>query len=298
MLRRILALTSVAAITAAPVLPAQDGSSEARPTLKVTATEYDFEPAVTTIQAGWTSVELMNRGEATHMLEFARLPAEGSYDEVRDYLHVRDTLEATLNAGVIDSSGYQEALNRRRSAWFDSIESAGGVGNVAPGRPGVTTLRLEPGTYVMLCYVEDSAGTLHYRRGMHNKLTVTEDSSGALPPDPDVELTLSGYQITTDGRMQPGRQTVAIHFGERSRSGEPPFQNLHLVRLGEGGDWAETARWMNDREVPAPVEFLGGTPAMPSGTTVYLTVDLTPDRYGWVSNASEAKGMVETFTVP
>jgi hypothetical protein len=33
------------------------------------------------------------------------------------------------------------------------------------------------------------------------------------------------------------------------------------------------------------------------GRRAYLTVDLSPGRYAWVSDASQEKGMMKTFTV-
>lgn len=90
---------------------------------------------------------------------------------------------------------------------------------------------------------------------------------------------------------------MAVHLGDRSGYGHPPYLDVHLARLEAGVNAKEVVDWMRRRHAPAPATFLGGTPSMAPGKTVYLTVDLEPGRYVWVSDASAAKGMVETFTV-
>ena len=48
---------------------------------------------------------------------------------------------------------------------------------------------------------------------------------------------------------------------------------------------------------PAQVDLLDGVIPVSAGQTADLTVDLSQDRYVWVSHASKEKGMMKTFTV-
>ncbi len=256
-------------------LQAQESLTDAPSVIEVTASDYTLE-VPDTIPSGWVTIELRNRGEEPHFLELGALPERAGWKDVQK-----------AYAGAIDTAG----------AWWSSIDFVGGVGLVGPGRTARTSLPLPPGTYHLFCFVRDSTGTPHDRLRAGTQLVVTRDSSTAGPPEPDVGLTLADYEIMTEGQLRTGRQTVAVHFGKRPDEGEPPYQDVHLARLEEGQSVQEVAQWMARRHAPAPAAFLGGTPAMAPGTTIYLTVDLKPGRYVWVSDASAEKETWKGFTV-
>lgn len=295
MTRSIVGLLALALLVGAAGAPAQDGDTDEPYLLEVTGLDYEFQTSTTEIPAGWTTIELVNRGEETHMLELLRIPEDGSFREFRVYFGALDTLQSDLEEGAIDSATYRKALKRHLPEWLPTAEFRSGPGLVAPDRTARTTVRLEPGTYAMMCFIADSAGKAHIMRGMRSRLTVTEASEAGSPPDPDVELTLADYEITVEGRMTSGEQTVAVHFGERPEAGTSPFQDVQLVRLDDGARLEEVVQW--DGSAPAPAEFLGGAHQMAAGNTAYVTVDLEPGRYAWVSNSSDEKGMKKVFTV-
>ena len=85
MIRRVVGLAAVGVLLAVIGLPAQEGPEEGRTELEVRALDYEFRTASTEIPAGWTTVELHNRGEETHVLELFRIPEEGTYREIRRY---------------------------------------------------------------------------------------------------------------------------------------------------------------------------------------------------------------------
>ena len=296
MIRRVLGAVPLALLVGATGALAQDGARDAPPVLEVAALDYEFQTSTTEIPSGWITVALENRGDEPHMLEFTRLPEEGSYRALMRFRGVLDTLQASLEEGAIDSATYLEAARSEVPPWYSDLEYRSGPGLVTPGGTARTTVRLEPGTYVMGCFLADSAGTLHYTRGMRSKMTVTEASSGASPPAADVELTLADYEISVDGRMTTGEQTVAVHFGERAKPMEAPFQDIRLARLEDGVSAQELAQW--EDSPPAPADLLGGAHPLPAGHTAYFTVNLEPGRYAWFSYSSEQKGMTKTFSVP
>lgn len=300
MRRRVTELIALAVLLPIAGLSAQE-ASEGPPLLEVTAKDYELQTRQTEIPAGWSTVELTNEGQEVHNLEFARFPNDGNYETLRVVLGVRDTLLEKLTAGAIDSAefakAFQEAVRRHDAGWISSLENRGGTGIASPGRTVRTTVHLEPGTYLVVSGLRDSTGTSHLQRGMRRKLVVTEDSSGASPPAPDVEIWLADYELEVEGEMTRGRQTVAVHFGERPDEGERPFLNLELMPLDAEASVEDVAEWFETVQAPAPVEFLGGVPAMPAGATAYINVDLAPGRYAWVSDATRTHGMKKVFTV-
>jgi plastocyanin len=216
MFRRVVGLTAVGVLFAVTGLAAKEGADDGRPEIEVTAMDYEFQTASEEVPAGWTTVELTNEGEETHVLELFRIPEEGTYREVRRYYGVLDTLGSDLAAGTIDSATYRETLKEHTPSF--QLERVGGPGMVAPGRTTHATSRLEPGTHVMICYVRDSTGTPHIMRGMRSRLEVAPSSSEAKAPEADLEVTLAEYRMTVEGDLERGEQTVAVHYGEREKA--------------------------------------------------------------------------------
>lgn len=300
MRRRVTGLIALAVLLPVAGLSAQE-ASEGPPVLGVTAKDYELQILKTEISTGWTTLKLTNEGQAIHNAELDRVPNEGNYETVRALLGIQETMRRKLNAGDIDSAEYEkalkEAVQRHDAEWVYSLEDRGGTGIASPGRTVRTTVHLEPGTYLVDCGLPHSSDTSHSERGMPRMLVVTEDSSGASPPEPDVEIWLADYELEVEGEMTRGRQTVAVHFGGRPDESERPFLNLELMPLDAEASVEDVAEWFETVEAPAPVEFLGGVPAMPAGATAYINVDLAPGRYAWVSDATRTHGMKQVFTV-
>lgn len=267
----------------------------ARTVVDVTAVDYAYRNVPDSIPAGWTTFRMHNEGKKTHVFELKGLPTGVTPEDHRNGVATYRELLQNLRAGEIDTAEYEERL----PSWMDSdsIDSEGGLGYLAPGRTASITIRLEPGTYAVPCFVETPEGRTHSELGMDHAFTVTADSTGADPPEADLELTLSDYEINLDGELKAGKQTVAVHFGERPKADEPPFQDIELARLTDDVSIDSVAAWANVYQTPAPTDFLGGATAMEAGRTAYLTVNVSPGRYAWVSHASKEKGMMKTFAV-
>ncbi len=191
-------------------------------------------------------------------------------------------------------------LGRLLPEWYASVKQMGGPGLVAAGGVAQATVHLEPGDYVMECYVKNADGEFHATLGMARPLRVTSESSGASAPEADLEITLTNYEMAIEGTPAADEQTVAVHFREHPEFGLG--NDVHVVRLEDYTDMDEVIDWMDWMNVdglraPAPAEFVGGTHEMPVGYTAYFTVGLTPGRYAWISESTAAMGMVREFTV-
>jgi uncharacterized cupredoxin-like copper-binding protein len=292
----------------APQLLTEDPSS--RNVVTITATGLDFD-APNEISSGWTTLRFNNESGMTHFALLERLPdgigVEEHQAEVAPLFQKGFELMA---AGKPDSASQTfEALPE----WFSGVVFLGGPGLVAPGRTAQATVNLEPGTYLIECYVKTN-GVFHSYNplpdtyGMVREITVAEEASGTTAPEPSVELDVSkeaGIVWMDDRPVPPGQHTVAVHFRDQAVYKNFVGHDVHLVRLGPGTDEAAVAAWMDwtradGLETPAPASFVGGTNEVPAGDTVYFTVDLSPGQYAWIAevpNPAE-KGMLKTFTVP
>lgn len=270
--------------------------------VRITATDFQFE-APEEIPSGWTTFRFANEGEQEHFAYIYRIPDDVSFVQYRQ--QVADVFVRVWNryaSGSLDRGEFMQTLAAEVPEWMLSggVVPAGGPALTEPGETTQTTVRLDPGTHVIECYVKTPQGIWHTERGMLKELVVTSDSTGVAPPDPDVRLTLSNYEIAVSGEPTVGPQTFAVRVEEN-----PEGFNMHdvnLIRLEGDAAPDEVVAWMDWLELgafrpPAPGYSLGGVDQMVAGRTGYVTVDLTPGRYLWVSEGYGARGMTREFRV-
>lgn len=268
------------------------------------------------IPSGWTTLRLANESGMIHFAALQKVPdGIGIEDQQAEVAPVFQEGMDLLNAGDVDAA---LAAFGKLPAWFFEVVFLGGPGLTSAGESAETTVHLEPGTYLLECYVKTN-GTFHSFNddpetyGMVMEITVTEEDSRARAPRPTIDLAISSGEdlysggITGDDPVRPGRHTVAVHFEDQAVHEHFLGHDVHLARLGPDADLAELATWMNwtgptglDTPEPAGVEFLGGIHEMPAGETGYFDVLLTPGCYAWVAEVPDpaGKGMLRTFSVP
>jgi hypothetical protein len=261
------------------------------------------------IPSGWTTFRFRNEASMTHFAVLERVPEGiGIAEQQRQVAPVFQEGMNLLNAGDTDAA---MAKFGELPEWFGKTVFLGGNGLTAPGRTSEVSVRLEPGTYLMECYVKTN-GVFHSYNpdqstfGMVHQFTVTEDRSAAPEPAATLEITISGSQgIVVAGDPVAGSNTVAVHFTDQKVHENFLGHDVHLARLEEDTDMDALASWMDwtqpgGLETPAPAEFLGGLHEMPAGATGYMTVTLEPGRYVWLAEVPgpDKKGMLHTFVIP
>lgn len=268
--------------------------------IHIEATDYAFT-APPKFPSGWVTMHFENAGEQTHFLLLWKLPPGKTFDDYASIAQPFAVEYKKYRAGELTRDEFLGELDEVLPEWFGSVERYGGPGFTAPGHTSQTTVRLDPGDYVMECYVRaaDEDDTFHGTLGMLRPLIVTEESTGASPPEADIDVVLSNYEIAVSGEPTTGEQTVRVRI-EENPEGLMILHNLHLARLAEGAVAAEAAEWLDWVDAmlpPSPVEFLGGSGQALAGSESYFTVDLTPGRYAWVSEAWGISDMVQEFSV-
>jgi hypothetical protein len=278
--------------------PATAESSTAH-VVEITARDYAFD-GPDEIPSGWATFRLKNEGKEHHFLFLSRLPEGRTLEDyMKEIAQPFDSVWHELESGL----GKAEAgalLGQLLPQWYGSVKPMGGPGLVAAGGVAQTSVKLEPGTYVMECYVKTPDGKFHGMLGMTRGLTVTGDPSGAPEPEADLALTLSNFELAVEGDVTAGEQTVAVHFQEHPEIGLG--NDVHVVRLDDDTDMDVVIAWMDWMNVqglrePAPAAFVGGVHEMPVGHTAYFTVDLAPGRYAWIAESAADKGMVREFAI-
>ncbi len=277
---------------------AGEGAGPAQ-TVSVVAHDFSFD-APDTISAGWTTFRFVNGGGQTHFFVLDHLPeGRAMTDFVAAVAEPFDSAWTGLQAGTLDKAQAYALLGRMLPEWFAGVEQTGGVGLVAPGDSAQATFQLEPGTYIMECYVKTPDGIFHTSLGMARPLTVIQGTAPGEPPTADLEIAFGEDGMSAPTEVSRGRHTVAVHYSQQPEAGLA--NDVSVARLAEGqspGDLIPWMDWMNVEglRAPAPATFLGGVQEMPAGGTAYFTVDLTPGQYAWISENAE-RGMVQGFTV-
>ena len=276
---------------------------------EVTAEGLDFVDAPEEIPAGWTTFRLANESSMAHFAMVQRLPeGMGIADQQAEVAPPFQEGMDLLNEGEVEAA---MAAFGELPEWYGEVTILGGPGLTAAGETSQATVYLEPGTYLLECYVKTD-GIFHSYNpadgvyGMVHEFTVTEAVSDAPEPTADVALTISsegGFEV--DGEMQAGDQTIAVSFEDQIVHENFLGHDVHLVRLDEDVDMENLATWMDwtqatGLETPAPATFLGGLHEMPAGETGYFTVELEPGDYALIAEVPNpaGKGMLHTFTVP
>jgi len=271
-----------------------------RDIVQVTARDFAFE-APDELPSGWTTFRFHNEGAQTHFMVLYRIPEGKHLADVREVAPVFDNVMEALRSGDVDKAGAMQMLGEQAPPWFFQMVYYGGVGLTAPGHSAQATVNLDtPGVYIVECYVKAPNGMFHSSMGMQHELVITDEASGGMEPDADVDLSLSNDGIATEGALTPGSHTIRVHYTEDPPSGFP--NDVHLARLSDDTDVEALKHWMDWMNVgglraPAPAEFIGGAENMPAGSVAYFTVSLEPGRYMWLSEVGAESNMASEFTV-
>jgi hypothetical protein len=147
-----------------------------------------------------------------------------------------------------------------------SSVDVGGVPLLSPGEQVTITRSLQPGTYVLICFVPAPDGKTHFEHGMIGSFDVQGDSGEELPePDATIVAQEDRYDVP---EVESGTQIVEL----RNAASEP--REFNLIRLNPGKTIADGEQWFeSEMKGPAPLAFVGATQSIPPGTSVFLTLD-------------------------
>ena len=260
------------------------------------------------IPSGWITFELINEADMVHFGVLERLPdGRGVKEQQNEIAPVFQQGMDLINGGDF---GAAMAKFGELPEWFTEVHFIGGIGLVAGGETARTTIYLEPGTYVLECYVKTD-GVFHSYNpnepnyGMVHEIIVTDEVAAAAEPEPTLEVTVSSERgIEAADQVPAGRHVVAVHFADQTVHENFVGHDVNVARIHDDSSLERLAAWMDwsspeGLQTPSPFQFYGGAQEMPAGSTAYVTLDLEPGRYAWVSEvtAPADKNMLKVFTV-
>lgn len=217
----------------------------------ITATDYAFTGIPSEVAAGWVTVRMVNRGHELHMLATMNVP--------------RGFTSATLMDSVLHDGRLPTDLRE----W-------GGPNAVAPGDTGSVTMYLEPGEYMLGCFVQSADGKTHFAKGMIGTVRVSATTAKAATPRSEHRITLSSYAIAMSGpAMRSGIDTLRIHNSATER------HDLVVLKVAPGRTVADVLAWFtNPPPAGAPAATaVAGTTALHTGEDAFITGHFTPGTY-------------------
>ena len=244
----------------------------------------------------------------THHALVYRLP-EGITAEMVDE-QVVAPIQASLTAAIEGDLEKAAEIAATMPAWVADLEWLGGPGMMSDGVTGEATMYLEPGNYIVECYVKTNGVQHNYNPvpgqfGIVFPLTVLPEDGGMAEPDSNVTLSISnaGFE-RTDGAFNAGENSVRVIFAEQRLYNNFVGHDVQVFRIDPDTDIASAARWVDffpvdGQQTPAPARFVGGIHDMPQGSTGYFKLYLEPAYYGITSEIPDPKnnGFFMRFTV-
>lgn len=272
--------------------------------IEIVTNSMDFQ-SVDTILSGWNTFKYMNKSTQVHFFLLDKYP-EGKRLE-----HTIKEIGPPFDKGMefIIQGKMDEAMVEfgKLPEWFGDIVFTGGSGLVSPKETSLTTVKLDPGLYIMECYVKMADGKFHTSMGMAKEMFVADKDSGNLPPKPDINITISSTEgINYNENIIKGEHIIAVHYKDQTVHENFVGHDVNLVKLNTNANLENLESWMNWATptglmdpVPEGVTFLGGTNDSPAGSTQYFKVNLVPGNYAFISEVPNAlkKGMLKTFTI-
>ncbi|MEM5566959.1 hypothetical protein WNY78_17690 [Psychroserpens sp. AS72] len=281
-----------------PKLQTLDNSIEIR-------TENMEIQTVDTIASGWNTFKYKNLSHETHFIVFEKYPEGKNLKDSKTQIF--PVFKKGMDLINIDKTDEGIEAFGSLPPWFFKVIFTGGIGLTSPNTTSESTIYLEPGNYLMECYVKMSNGQFHSVMGMYKEIIVTDSKSNTEKPKSTVNLSIS-YEdgIKADDAYTAGNQTIAVTFTDQKTHEHFLGHDIHLVKLNDEADLEELDSWMNwfnpkglISPSPKGITFLGGIQEMPKNNTGYFKVNLKPGKYAFISEVPDPtkKNMLKQFIV-
>ena len=272
--------------------------------IEIITNNMDFQ-SVDTVRSGWNTFKYINKSTQAHFFLLDKYP-EGK--------NIKNTIEEVgppfeNGMGFIMEGKMDKAMIEfgKLPEWFNKVVFTGGSGLISPGHTSLTTIKLEPGLYIMECYVKMANGKFHTSMGMAKELHVLDKDSENLPPKSDINIAISSTDgITCDKEITKGEHIFSVYYKDQIVHENFVGHDVNLVKLDANANLEKLEAWMNWATptglmdpLPEDVTFLGGTNDAPTGSKQYFKANLEPGNYAFISEVPNTlkKGLLKTFSV-
>ena len=272
--------------------------------VEVVTNGMDFE-TVDEIKSGWTTFKYINKSFEPHFFILEKMP-----DTLGLTTYKKDLFPPFISAFEHFEKGEMEAGMKEFEnipEWFFKVELAGGVGLTSKKTTSLSTIYLEPGTYIMECYIRMPNGLGHVFMGMIKELKVSNESNGKKPPKANFKIGISSKQgIIFNDSIKSGNYTFEAKFEDQKQYEHLMGHDVNLVKIENDSLVTDLNNWLNIVDFnafrspePEGLLFLGGVEDLPAGQTGYFEATLEKGNFVLISEIPNAVGrkMIKRFTV-
>jgi len=272
--------------------------------IEVTTTAMDFD-IPSELQSGWTTFKYVNNSEEPHFFIFEKMPKGITIDNYNNELVPPFKAAFTY---LLDEN-VEAAMKEFEKVpdWWSKVKLGGGVGLISPHRTAESTIYLNPGIYVMECYVRMPNGMPHAFFGMLKQIVVTDDISTHQEPKADFEISISSEKgVSFVDSLEVGNYSLAVNFVDQKLYETLLGHDINLVKLDNLSLLDTLGKWVNAADIkafrsPAPegLTFWGGVEDLEAGKTGYFNVELKEGDYVLISEVPNTiqRNMFKIFKV-
>lgn len=257
------------------------------------------------LKSGWTTFKYYNKSAETHFFILEKLPDSiGIQKYQKEFLSpFKKAYEYFIKGDIQTGNKQFENLPK----WSSKMQICGGVALTSPKTTSETTQFLEPGTYVMECYVRMPNGMPHVFYGMLKEFTVSKEKNGNKEPFANQKIAISSKKgIVFKDSITEGNYTFSVDFEDQKIYEHMLGHDVNLVKFEYEEKLNSLNNWINLSDytafkTPAPkgLKFLGGVEDLFDDKKGYFNVNLEKGNYILISeipNAMERK-MFNRFKV-
>ena len=257
------------------------------------------------ILSGWNTFRYINKSTQVHFFLIDKYPEGKTIEDAENF--VAPIFQEGMDLITQGKAEEGFAAFGKLPEWFGDVVFMGGSGLVSPGQTCETTLKLDPGYYILECYVKMANGKFHSSMGMVKELVVKEEKSTVSPPSANVKINISSTEgMVYSDPVTKGINTFSVYYEDQTVHENFVGHDVNLVKLEDNADIEALEKWVNWADpkgliTPSPdgIIFLGGLNDMPGGSTGYFTATLDPGNYALISEVPNAsvKNLLKRFTI-
>lgn len=234
--------------------------------LSITERDYSFDVSGE-VDAGTLSIRVANRGQELHEIAMAKLVDGKTVQDAREALQAATEEDEDPLAGIADDETPISGLGSAQLPGTSFTITGSGV---------------DPGDYLLLCFIPNAEGRPHHALGMIDGFTVAESEVDEAP-EADVTYAATDENLEGPESLPSGETTIEV-VNDSSVDRE-----ITVMKVKEGSTLEDVGEWFQgaDQGPPdpstAPLDFLAFV--FDGEQDRSLTVELTPGR--WAVSSSD-----------
>ncbi|MDQ1372878.1 MAG: hypothetical protein QOJ09_216 [Actinomycetota bacterium] len=221
------------------------------PDLSIVGKDFSYV-APSSVQAGFVKVSLDNQGKEDHQAQLLR-----------------------INDGVTPQQLQEAQKDTTGEKLLSMTTVKGGVNGIAPGTKQSAVTKLDPGQYLMLCFLQGADGVAHVAKGMVSPFTVSAPASTAGEPKYDYQVDAKDFQFTLPA-IKSGEHTLEF----KNNGPSPHEMTLYKVAAGKtAADVQKALTGATPATGPPPFAGAGGGSGIAPGTSTFPTINFDAGTY-------------------